>query len=91
LSNNLKDHSYYIAMISDMEACANKEFFENAILLSVNIDLEISKEKVEKKLSEVRTVVEKKSKDTLFLKTVLLEDKKIIARASALWSKESSI
>ena len=34
------------------------------------------------------TSIEKKSKDTLFLKTILMEDQNILTQATAIWSKE---
>ena len=72
-----------------MELHANNEFFGNAKLLSVNIDLVLQEYKISKDLTEVKTSVEKKSKDTLFLKSYLLKRNKVIAQASSLWSKES--
>ena len=33
-------------------------------------------------------VLKKKSKDTLFLKTILMGDKNILTQATAIWSKE---
>lgn len=88
MSNHLNDHSYYNIIINDMDKHANNEFNGNARLLSVNIDLEILDYSFNQKLAEVKTSVEKKSKDTLFLKSTLLESGKAIAQASSLWSKE---
>jgi len=88
LSNNLKDHIYYNIIIRDMEKCAEKEFFKGARLLSINIDIELFDSNLNENLLDVRTSIEKKSKDTLFLKTILMEDQNILTQATAIWSKE---
>ena len=89
MSNNLKEHSYYYKIIEDMKEHADKVFSCNTRLLSINIDLENLEVKFNTELFQVRTVIEKQSKDILFLKTILLEDKKILAQASALWANEN--
>ena len=89
MSNNLKEHSYYYKIIEDMKEHADKVFSGNTRLLSINIDLENLEVKSNTELFQVSTVIEKQSKDILFLKTILLEDKKILAQASALWSNEN--
>ena len=88
MSNNLKDHVYYNIIIRDMGKCAEKEFFKGARLLSNNIDIELFDSNLNENLLDVRTSIEKKSKDTLFLKTILMEDKNILTQATAIWSKE---
>ena len=89
MSNNLKEHSYYYKIIEDMKEHADKVFYCNTRLLSINIDLENLEVKLNTELFQVRTIIEKQSKDILFLKTILLEDKKILAQASALWANEN--
>lgn len=88
MSNNLKDHVYYNIIIRDMEKHVEKEFFKGARLLSINIDIELFDSNLNENLLDVRTSIEKKSKDTLFLKTILMEDKNILTQATAIWSKE---
>ena len=88
MSNNLKDHVYYNIIIRDMGKCAEKEFLKVARLLSINIDIELFDSNLNENLLDVRTSIEKKSKDTLFLKTILMEDKNILTQATAIWSKE---
>ena len=89
MSNNLREHSYYHKIIEDMKKYADKVFSGNTRLLSINIDLENLDIKFNTELFQVKTVIEKQSKDVLFLKTILLEDKKILAQASGLWAKEN--
>ena len=88
MSNNLKDHVYYNIIIRDMKKYAEKEFFKGVRLLSINIDIEAFDSNLNENLLDVRTSIEKKSKDTLFLKTILMEDKNILTQATAIWSKE---
>tara|TARA_B100000768_G_C11238729_1_gene358469 strand:+ start:674 stop:892 length:219 start_codon:yes stop_codon:yes gene_type:complete len=70
-----------------MEKIAKEEFSGNTRLLSVNIDL-IGQDK-DYILGDLETItdVEKKSKDTLFLKTSVLANNKIITYSSAIWAK----
>tara|TARA_B100000767_G_C19341240_1_gene359884 strand:+ start:100 stop:324 length:225 start_codon:yes stop_codon:yes gene_type:complete len=74
-----------------MEFYAAEVFYKKIRLLSINIDLERIEDGLDKNIDEtkVKTYLEKKSKDVLFLKTILLKNKNILATASAIWSKES--
>ena len=76
------------AIINDMETYANNQFLGKVRLLSINIDFEKLDNETTEKLFEVKTISEKKSKDILFLKTILFENKKITVQATALWSKD---
>jgi|TARA_B110000444_G_scaffold225666_1_gene229670 hypothetical protein len=74
-----------------MEIHIAEEFIEKARLLSISIDLERFEGGFDGSFDEleVKTLIEKKTKDVLFLKTTLLKNKDIIAKAHALWIKES--
>lgn len=85
MSNNLKYDSYFNTIVEDMKKHAYKVFSNNSRLLSINIDLESTEDKLNTELSRVKTVIEKQSKDIIFLKTILLKDKKILVQATALW------
>ena len=67
---------------------AYKEFSKGARLLSINIDIELFDSSFEDNLFNLRTSIEKKSKDTLFLKTILIENKNNLIQATAIWSKD---
>ena len=88
MSNNLNEHAYYNIIIEDMERCAKRELSKGARLLSVNIDIELLDDGSNKNLSNVKTNIEKKSRDTLFLKTILIKDKNTLVQATAIWSKD---
>ena len=90
MSNNHKKHNYYNIIIDDMEMHIAEEFIEKARLLSISIDLERFEDGFNGNFGEleVKTLIEKKTKDILFLKTTLFENEDIIAKAHALWTKE---
>lgn len=88
MSNNHKDYHYYSIIIKDMEKYVKKEFSKGARLLSINIDIELFDSSFEDNLFNLRTSIEKKSKDTLFLKTILIENKNNLIQATAIWSKD---
>tara|TARA_B100001173_G_scaffold36914_1_gene28668 strand:- start:1223 stop:1492 length:270 start_codon:yes stop_codon:yes gene_type:complete len=88
LSNNLNEHAYYNIIIEDMERLAKRELSKGARLLSVNIDIELLDDGSKKNLPNVKTNIEKKSRDTLFLKTILIKDKNTLVQATAIWSKD---
>tara|TARA_B100001175_G_scaffold132952_1_gene113012 strand:- start:660 stop:929 length:270 start_codon:yes stop_codon:yes gene_type:complete len=88
LSNNLNEHAYYNIIIEDMERLAKRELSKGARLLSVNIDIELLDDGSKKNLPNVKTNIEKKSRDTLFLKTILVIDKNTLVQATAIWSND---
>ncbi len=88
MSNNLNEHAYYNIIIEDMERLAKRELSKGARLLSVNIDIELLDDGSKKNLPNVKTNIEKKSRDTLFLKTILIKDKNTLVQATAIWSKD---
>ena len=88
MSNNLNEHAYYNIIIEDMERLAKRELSKGARLLSVNINIELLDDGSKKNLPNVKTNIEKKSRDTLFLKTILVIDKNTLVQATAIWSKD---
>ena len=88
MSNNLNEHAYYNIIIEDMERLAKRELSKGARLLSVNIDIELLDDGSKKNLPNVKTNIEKKSRDTLFLKTILIKDKNTLVQATAIWSND---
>ena len=88
MSNHLNEHAYYNIIIEDMERYAKRELSKGARLLSVNIDIELLDDGSNKNLPNVKTNIEKKSRDTLFLKTILIKDKNTLVQATAIWSND---
>ena len=89
MSNNHQDYRYYNIIIKDMKKYAKKEFPKGTRLLSINIDIELFGSSFEDNLFDVRTSIEKKSKDTLFLKTIAIENKNTLIKATAIWSRDT--
>ena len=88
MSNNLNEHAYYNIIIEDMERHAQRELSKGARLLSVNIDIELLDDGSKKNLPNVKTNIEKKSRHTLFLKTISIKDKNTLVQATAIWSND---
>ncbi len=88
MSNNHQDYRYYNIIIKDMKKYAKKEFPKGTRLLSINIDIELFDDSFNDNLLDVRTSIDKKSKDTLFLKTIITENKSTLVQATAIWSKD---
>ena len=89
MSNNHQDYRFYNIIIIDMKKYAKKEFPKGTRLLSINIDIELFGSSFEDNLFDVRTSIEKKSKDTLFLKTIAIENKNTLIKATAIWSRDT--
>ena len=88
MSNNLNEHAYYNIIIEDMKRLAKRELSKGARLLSVNINIELLDDGSKKNLPNVKTNIEKKSRDILFLKTILIKDRNTLVQATAIWSKD---
>ena len=71
-----------------MKKYAERELSKDVKLLSINIDIELFDIGFEDNLFDVKTSIEKKSKDTLFLKSIIIENKNTLIQATALWSKD---
>ena len=71
-----------------MKKYAERELSKDVKLLSINIDLELFDIGFEDNLFDVKTSIEKKSKDTLFLKSIIIENKNTLIQATAIWSKD---
>ena len=71
-----------------MKKHAEIELSKDVKLLSINIDIELFDIGFEDNLFDVKTSIEKKSKDTLFLKSIIIENKNTLIQATAIWSKD---
>ena len=86
MSNNLIENVYYNIIVKDMEKFAKKELSKDVRLLSININLELLDRSFDGNLFDVKTSLEKKSKEILFLKTTLVGNKNTLIQATAIWS-----
>ena len=74
MSNHHTRYNYYQTILDNKHAIATSEFGVNPKLLTINIDLGDLDDNFEINESHVKSSIEKKSKDTLFIKTYIIKD-----------------
>ena len=72
MSNHHTKHNYYQIILDNKEALATKEFGVMSKLLTINIDLGNLESNFVINDSHVQSSVEKKSRDTIFIKTYII-------------------
>ena len=86
MSNHHTKHNYYQIILDNKESLAIKEFGVMSKLLTINIDLGDLDDNFVISDSNLQSSIEKKSKDTIFIKTYVVIDNDIIASASSVWT-----
>lgn len=86
MSNHHTKHNYYQIILDNKEALANKEFGAMSKLLTINIDLGNLESNFVINNSHVQSSIEKKSRDTIFIKTYIIIDNEIIVSSSSVWT-----
>ena len=86
MSNHHTKHNYYQIILDNKESLAIKEFGVTSKLLSINIDLGDLDNNFIISGSNLQSTVEKKSRDTIFIKTYVVLENDIIASASSVWT-----
>jgi hypothetical protein len=86
LSNHHTKHNYYKIILDNKEALATKEFGVIPKLLTINIDLGNLDNSSVINDSHVKSSIEKKSRDTIFIKTFIIIDNDIIVSSSSVWT-----
>tara|TARA_B100000927_G_scaffold28674_1_gene21260 strand:- start:2843 stop:3112 length:270 start_codon:yes stop_codon:yes gene_type:complete len=86
LSNHHTKHNYYQIILDNKEALATKEFGVMSKLLTINIDLGDLDNNLVISDSNLQSSIEKKSRDTIFIKTLIIIDDDIIASSSSVWT-----
>lgn len=86
MSNHHMKHNYYQIILDNKEALATKEFGDMSKLLTINIDLGNLDNNFVINASHVQSSIEKKSRDTIFIKTYIIVDNEIIASSSSVWT-----
>ena len=86
MSNHHTEHNYYQIILDNKEALATKEFGVVSKLLSINIDMGNLDKNFVINDSHVQSSIEKKSRDTIFIKTCIIVDNDIIASSSSVWT-----
>ena len=88
MSNHHTQHNYYQAIVDNKEAIATNEFSVKPKLLTINIDVGSLEKNLIIDNSNIKTSIEKKSKDTLFIKTYIIVDGEIIISSSSVWTNK---
>tara|TARA_Y200000002_G_scaffold220707_1_gene182144 strand:+ start:171 stop:440 length:270 start_codon:yes stop_codon:yes gene_type:complete len=88
LSNHHTQHNYYQAIVDNKEAIATNEFSVKPKLLTINIDVGSLEKNLIIDNSNIKSSIEKKSKDTLFIKTYIIVDGEIIISSSSVWTNK---
>ena len=89
MSNHHTRHNYYQIILDNKEALATKEFGVMSKLLTINIDLGNLDNSSVINDSHVKSSIEKKSRDTIFIKTFIIIDNDIIVSSSSVWTNNS--
>lgn len=87
MSNHHTKQNYFKFILDNKETIATSEFGTNVKLLTINIDLGNLENHSEIDNSNIRSIIEKKSKDTLFLKTLIVINDEVVASSSSIWTK----
>ena len=88
MSNHHTQHNYYQAIVDNKEAIATNEFSIKPKLLTINIDVVSLEKNLIIDNSNIKSSIEKKSKDTLFIKTYIIVDGEIIISSSSVWTNK---
>jgi len=86
LSNHHKKYNYYQIILDNKESLAIKEFGAMPKLLTINIDLGDLDNNFVISDNDIQSSIEKKSKDTIFIRTLIIIDDNIILSASSIWT-----
>ncbi len=86
MSNHHTKHNYYQIILDNKESLATKEFGAIPKLLTINIDLGDLDNNFVISDNNLQSSIEKKSKDTIFIKTLIKIDNDNIASASSIWT-----
>ncbi len=86
MSNHHTKHNYYRIILDNKESLATKEFGVIPKLLTINIDLGDLDNNFVISDNNLQSSIEKKSKDTIFIKTLIKIDNDNIASASSIWT-----
>ena len=86
MSNHHTKHNYYQIILDNKESLATKEFGVIPKLLTINIDLGDLDNNFVISDNNLQSSIEKKSKDTIFIRTLIIIDNNIISSASSIWT-----
>ena len=89
MSNHHTQYNYYKTILDNKESIVTSEFGVKPKLLTINIDLGDLDNDLIIDESNIKSSIEKKSRDTIFIKTYIIINNLIVASSSSVWTKSN--
>ena len=89
MSNHHTQYNYYKTILDNKESIVTREFGVKPKLLTINIDLGDLDNDLIIDESNIKSSIEKKSRDTIFIKTYIIINNLIVASSSSVWTKSN--
>jgi len=89
LSNHHTQYNYYKTILDNKELIVTSEFGVKPKLLTINIDFGDLDNDLTIDESNIKSSIEKKSRDTIFIKTYIIINNLVVASSSSVWTKSS--
>ncbi len=89
MSNHHTQYNYYKTILDNKELIVTSEFGVKPKLLTINIDFGDLDNDLTIDESNIKSSIEKKSRDTIFIKTYIIINNLVVASSSSVWTKSS--
>lgn len=89
MSNHHTQYNYYKTILDNKESIVTSEFGVKPKLLTINIDLGDLDNDLIIDESNIKSSIEKKSRDTIFIKTYIIINNLVVASSSSVWTKSN--
>lgn len=89
MSNHHTQYNYYKTILDNKESIVTSEFGVKPKLLTINIDLGDLDNDFIIDESNIKSSIEKKSRDTIFIKTYIIINNLVVASSSSVWTKSN--
>ena len=89
MSNHHTQYNYYKTILDNKELIVTSEFGVKPKLLTINIDFGDLDNDLIIDESNIKSSIEKKSRDTIFIKTYIIVNNLVVASSSSVWTKSS--
>ena len=89
MSNHHTQYNYYKTILDNKESIVTSEFGVKPKLLTINIDFGDLDNDLTIDESNIKSSIEKKSRDTIFIKTYIIINNLIVASSSSVWTKSN--
>ena len=89
MSNHHTQYNYDKTILDNKESIVTSEFGVKPKLLTINIDLGDLDNDLIIDESNIKSSIEKKSRDTIFIKTYIIINNLVVASSSSVWTKSN--